>query len=124
MNVRLVSGIVGIIIFGFAGHAQAADDWQYWNGLKLKHALHEQWDAHIKFEQREVDDFSQFGLHNYAPGLVYKPHKHVQYAVGYKFEKEKSGARWKEEHRLAEGGRIGEKPISDITDSPLYYRPM
>ncbi len=100
MHVRLVSGMVGILICGFAGHAQAADDWQYWNGIKLKHALHEQWDAHIKFEQRVTDDLGAFGLHNYAPGVVYKPNKHLQYAIGYKYELSKGASRWSEEHRL------------------------
>ena len=99
-NTRLVSGIVGILICGFAGPAQAADDWQYWNGIKLKHALHEQWDIHIKFEQRVTDDLGEFGLHNYAPGVVYKPNRHMQYTIGYKYERSKGATRWSEEHRL------------------------
>lgn len=80
--------------------AFAGDDWQYWNGIKLKHALHEQWDARIKFEQRVTGDLSEFGLHNYAPRLVYKPTRHLQYAIGYKYEREKVASRWREEHRL------------------------
>ena len=92
--------MVGILLCGVAGHVQAADDWQYWNGIKLKHALHEQWDVHIKFEQRVTGDLSALGLHSYAPGMVYKPNTHMQYAVGYKYELKNGASRWSEEHRL------------------------
>ena len=100
MTARLVSGIVGILLCGVAGHAQAADDWQYWNGIKLKHALHEQLDVHIKVEQRVTGDLSELGLLNYAPGIVYKPNTHMQYAIGYKYVRSKGTSRWSEEHRL------------------------
>ena len=100
--------------FAAAGSAQAADDWQYWNGVKLKHALHEKLDAHIKFGQRVTDDLGELGLHNYAPGIVYKPNKHLQYAIGYKYELSKGASRWSQEHRLEqiltlEGSWIGFK---------------
>ena len=91
-----VIGMMGVA----AGPAHAGDDWQYWNGVKLKHALHEKLDAHIKVEQRVTDDMNVFGLHNYAPGVVYKPNKHLAYAIGYKYELEKGASRWSEEHRL------------------------
>ena len=97
---RIGSLLAALVICGFAGHAQAADDWQYWNGMKLTHGLHEQWDVQIKVEQRVTGDLDELGLHNYAPGIVYKPNTHVQYAVGYKYELSKGASRWSEEHRL------------------------
>jgi hypothetical protein len=100
MNIRLVSVIVGILVAGYVGHVQAADDWQYWNGIKLKHALHAQWDAHITLEQRVTGDLSELGLHNYSPGIVYTPNTHVDYLIGYKYELSKGASRWGEEHRL------------------------
>lgn len=100
MKAPFVSVMVGMLICGFAGRAQAADDWQYWNGVKLTYALHEQWDVQIKLEQRVTSNVGEFGLHNYAPGVVYKPNRHLQYAIGYKHELEKIASRWSEEHRL------------------------
>ena len=100
VNVRLVGAMVGMLLCGVAEHAQASDDWQYWNGIKLKHALHEQWDAQIKVEQRVTEDLSEFGLHNYAPGIVYSPNTHLQYAIGYKYELSRGASRWSQEHRL------------------------
>jgi hypothetical protein len=95
----LTVGIAALMLTA-AGSARASDDWNYWNGVKLKHALHEKLDAHIKVEQRVTDDLGEVGLHNYAPGIVYKPNKHVDYAVGYKYELSKGASRWSEEHRL------------------------
>ena len=100
MTVRLVSGMVGILLLSVAGQVQATDDLQYWNAIKLKHALHEKVDVHIKLEQRVTDDLGELGLHNYAPRLVVKPNTHLQYAIGYKYERSKGTSRWSEEHRL------------------------
>lgn len=89
-------GLIGVIV----QPVRASDDWQYWNGVKLKYVLHEKLDAHIKFEQRVTDDLGEFGLHNYAPGIVYKLNKTIQYAIGYKYEQERGASSWSEEHRL------------------------
>lgn len=80
--VRLLSSLDGTF---------AADDWQYWNEIKLKHGVTESLDVHLKIEQRFVDDFDDFALHNYSPGMVYRVTKHIYLELDYKYEREKDG---------------------------------
>lgn len=42
----------------------------------------------------------EFGLHNYAPGLLYMFTNYFDFELNYKFEREKGGREWTNEHRL------------------------
>ncbi len=91
---------IGIVAFCDVGIVSAADDWQYWNELILKREATKKVDFHIKLEQRFVDDFREFALHNYAPGFVYKFQRHFDFELNYKFEREKGKRQWRNEHRI------------------------
>ena len=93
--------ITFILVIGYAGRAFASDEWQYWNEIKLKHSIGEKLDAHFKIEQKLVDDFNYFGLHNYALGVVFKINKYFDFELNYKYEREKGEKEWTEEHRVA-----------------------
>ena len=62
--------------------------------------------VHSLFEYRPiynatlVDDFGDFALHNYALGFVYEFGKYFDFEMNYKFEREKGGKEWSDEHRL------------------------
>lgn len=92
--------IIGVFLFDFVGKAYSSDDWQYWNEFVLKHKLTQRITAHVKLEQRIVDDFGNFALHNYAPGFVYEFSKYFDFELNYKFEREKAKKEWSDEHRL------------------------
>lgn len=92
--------IIGVFALCDVGIVNAGDDWQYWNELILKREVTQELDFHIKLEQRLVDDFGEFFLHNYAPGFVYKFNSHFDAELNYKFEREKGKRRWTNEHRL------------------------
>ncbi len=88
------------LALSFASKVFASDEGQYWNELKIKHTLSEKLDVHIKIEQRFVDDFNNLGLHNYAPGVVFKINQHFNFELNYKFEREKGVKGWSSEHRV------------------------
>jgi len=73
-NVRAIklTFIIGVFLLICADRAHSSDDWQYWNEFALKHKLTQRITAHVKLEQRIVDDFGDFALHNYALGFVYE----------------------------------------------------
>ena len=93
--------ITCILVIGYAGRAFASDEWQYWNEIKLKYSIGEKLDAHFKIEQKLLDDFNYFGLHNYTPGVVFKINKYFDFELNYKYEREKGEKEWTEEHRVA-----------------------
>lgn len=90
----------GVFLFGDVESANASDDWQYWNEFKLKHSVTRHLEAHLKLEQRFVDNFGDFGLHNYAPGILYTVSEHFDFELNYKYEREKKKNGWTDEHRL------------------------
>lgn len=90
----------GVFILGWVEIVNASDDWQYWNEFIIKHKVTHELDVHLKLEQRFVDDFSDFALHNYAPGFVYKFNRFFDGELNYKFEREKSKTDWTDEHRV------------------------
>ena len=91
---------LGVFILGWVEIVNAADDWQYWNELILKHKVANKLDVHVKLEQRFVDDFSDFGLHNYTSGFVYNFNRYFDGELNYKFEREKGKTEWTDEHRI------------------------
>ncbi len=92
--------IIGVFFLICAERAHSSEDWQYWNKFVLKHKLTQRITAHVKLEQRFVDDFNDFALHNYVPGFVYGFNRYFDFELNYKFEREKEGKEWTEEHRL------------------------
>ena len=92
--------IIGVFLLICTERAHSSDDWQYWNEFVLKHKLTQRITAHVKLEQRIVDDFGNFALHNYAPGFVYEFSKYFDFELNYKFEREKAKNEWSNEHRL------------------------
>jgi hypothetical protein len=92
--------ILGVFFFGYLDKVFASDDWQYWNEVKFKYSIHKKLDFHVKMEQRYVDDFDDFALHNYAPGIVYKVNPQFNFELNYKYEKEKRKGDWTDEHRM------------------------
>lgn len=91
---------LGVFLFICLERAEASDDGQYWNEFILKHSVTPQLETHLKLEQRFVDDFGDFGLHNYAPGILYKVTQYFDFELNYKFEREKGEKEWTNEHRL------------------------
>ena len=92
--------ITCILVLAYASRSFASDEWQYWNEIKLKHSFGKNLDAHIKIEQRFVDDFNDLGLHNYAPGVVFRINRCFDFELNYKYEREKGEKEWSEEHRV------------------------
>jgi hypothetical protein len=92
--------ILGLFLLLCAERAHSSDDWQYWNEFVIKHKLTQRITAHVKLEQRIVNDFGNFALHNYAPGFVYEFSKYFDFELNYKFERVKIKKGWIDEHRL------------------------
>lgn len=89
-----------VFILASVESVNASDDWQYWNEFTLKHPVTHQLGIHVKLEQKFVDNFSDFALHNYTSGIVYKFNKYFDAELNYKYEREKGKIEWSDEHRV------------------------
>jgi hypothetical protein len=89
----------GIVII-CAEKAFPGDDEQFWNEVVFKHKVNSHLETHLKLEQRFVNDFGDFGLHNYTPGFVYNLKDYLEFELNYKYEAEKRGKEWTDEHRV------------------------
>jgi len=72
--------------------ADAADPWQYWNEVQLKHALKDSLDMRLKTEQKVRGGLTELFMTNFEVGLMCKPNEHFEFGPLYKYEHEKSSS--------------------------------
>jgi hypothetical protein len=100
MNGRSCRLLVAIGALALASAAPAADDWQYWNQLVLKHEFTDRLALDVASEQKwSVDPWDLFQYNTTLLPTV-SVTDNVSVGVGYRYERKEQGEEWMTENRL------------------------
>jgi len=101
---RAVIGLfLGLACYVFMPAADAGAsqyDSQYWNNIQFNHALSARVEVKLGMTQKLIHTASQFGLHNYSPGVTVTVSPAFEISAHYKYQRSLNGAIWQREHRL------------------------
>jgi len=100
MRNRLWPLLIAIAIPGMTSVAQAADDWQYWNQLILKHEFNDRLALDIASLQKWRDDASDFFLYNVSILPTVSLTENLSLGAGYWCERREEDERWTTENRF------------------------
>jgi hypothetical protein len=100
MNKCVPLVLTAAVALALTAAARAADDWQYWNQLVLKHKVTDRVTLTVISEQKFRDDFSDFYLYNGMVVPTVRLREGVSLGAGYRWERLKTEDDWTTEHRL------------------------
>jgi hypothetical protein len=100
MDDRLSLLLMAAVALAWASVARAADDWQYWNQLTLRHQFNDRFALSLASEQKFEDDFSHFYLYNVTVLPTMRLAEGVSLGAGYRQEQKEEDGRWEGENRL------------------------
>ena len=90
---------MGIFAWGALCSEVRGDDTQYWNEVIFEVGLSDRVDTEIAFEQKVVDNLTDFGLANVTLEPSYRINQWFSLGPGYRYERERDEGDWMTEHR-------------------------